>query len=73
MPEKHDIVQITNPKHHWYPCLIIVSEVKSFGIQGYTYIPKNNIGDIARAYIRLKHEDFETVGSSVIVPQDDEE
>lgn len=59
-----DIVQITNSKHHWFPSLIIVDEVKGFGILGYMHIPdKSN----SPAYIRLNTEDFEYVGKAAIL------
>jgi len=62
MVKQHSIVQVTNKDNEWFPCLVIVSELKSFGIQGYTSIPKG--GD---AYIRLKKEDYEYVGEAAIV------
>lgn len=65
--EVGDIVQITEPDHHWYPCLVIVSEVKSWGIQGYLSIPQDNNGNVANAYIRLINEVFEPVGKAVII------
>lgn len=71
VPEKKleigDIVQITNDSHHWFGCLIVVSEPKSFGCQGYISIPHNNVGDVRDAFIRLNHADFETVGHAVLV------
>ena len=63
--QKGDIVQITNPEHHWFPALIIVSEPKSFGIQGYTVIVSNSPEPNGRAYIRLKHDEIEFVGCAV--------
>lgn len=62
-----DIVQIINEKHHWYPCLVIVSEVKSWGVQGYLTIPQDNSGNVANAYIRLTNEDILIVGKAAIV------
>lgn len=70
--EVGDIVQITDPNHHWYPCLIIVSEVKSWGIQGYISIPNDNQGNVGNAYIRLPNESFEMVGKAVIIVKKDE-
>ncbi len=67
---KGDVVQIVNPEHHWYPCLIIVSEVKSWGIQGYLSIPKDNKGQegsIGQAYIRLSTGNFEVIGKASVV------
>lgn len=61
---KDDIVQITNKNNPWFPCLVIVQEIKSFGLQGYTTIPKK--GD---AYIRLHKEDYELVGKAKVVAE----
>lgn len=72
MNEQHkvqagDIVQVTNDDHHWFGCLIVVSEPKSFGCQGYVSFPKDNAGNVADAYIRLNHADFERVGHAALV------
>lgn len=68
--EADDIVQITDENHHWFPCLIIVSEVKHWGIQGYMTIPKDNMGDRGNAYIRLVEGTYEKVGHANIVVGD---
>ena len=68
-----DIVQITNQDHHWFGCLIVVSEPKSFGCQGYISIPKDNVGNVADAYIRLNHADLEVVGHAVLVRGESEQ
>ena len=65
--EEGTIIQIINEKHHWFPCLIIVDEVKSWGIQGYIAIPTNDEERNNPAYIRLKTEEFEIVGKANIV------
>ncbi len=66
--EEADIVQITNPEHHWYPCLIVVNEVKSFGCQGYAVIPSNGQERAnGQAFIRLDSNDFEKVGRAIVV------
>lgn len=62
-----DIVQIVDPDHHWYPCLVIVSEVKSWGIQGYLTIPQDNQGNVGNAYIRLSNEVIEVVGHANLI------
>ena len=63
-----DIVQITDESHHWFPCLVVVSELKSFGIQGFVFIPHNDGKPAGEAYIRLTAGSFEKVGTAVIVP-----
>lgn len=59
-----DIVQVIpgTGSGDWDGCLVIVDEIKSFGIQGYTKIPCS--GD---AFIRLKFEEIERVGRAVFV------
>lgn len=68
MFEKGDIVQIIDKEHGWYPSLLIVDEPKSWGIQGYTLIPKSNDGSepVATAYNRLLNEQIEKVGVASI-------
>lgn len=65
--KKGDIVQITNEAHHWYPALIVVSEPKSFGVQGYFVVVDNTDKGNGMAFIRLNHDDIELVGAAVIV------
>lgn len=67
--EPGDVVQITREDHGWYPALIVVSEVKQFGIQGYmTVVTSNDPNEPnAPAYGRLNWGDFEYVGKAVIV------
>jgi len=62
--EKGSVVQVTNVDHTWFPCLIVVDEVKSFGIQGYITLPEKG-----NAYIRLKKKDYEYVGEAHIIAQ----
>lgn len=59
---KDDIVQVVNEDNNWFPSLVIVSEVKSWGIQGYTYIPCKG-----PAFIRLDFDDIEKVGTANII------
>ena len=65
--EKDDIVQIIDAKHPWFPCLLIVDEVKSWGVQAACLIPNSNTkNDVRRAFNRLKTEQVEVVGEAVI-------
>lgn len=70
--EVNDIIQITDDTHHWFPCLLIVSEAKSWGVQAYAHIPSNE-GKRSQAFNRLKDGEYEVVGKAVIVPQDQDE
>ena len=46
----------------WTGCLMIVDEVKSFGVQAYIKIPMEGT-----AYLRLKWDQFEIIGQAVFV------
>lgn len=65
--QHNDIVQITNPDHKWFRALIIVDEIKSFGIRGYAVMPSNDDIGCGDAYIRLQAADYELVGRAIIV------
>jgi len=67
MIKENDIVQIIDEKHHWFPCLIIVDEIKKWGIQGYITLPTNKEEPNSDAYIRLENNKYEIVGHAVIV------
>ncbi|CAH1661886.1 hypothetical protein CHELA1G11_12001 [Hyphomicrobiales bacterium] len=61
----HDIVQAIPGASEWAPCLVVVSEVKTWGIQGYTSVPRGG-----EAYIRLTWDKIEpTGGRAVFVPE----
>lgn len=57
-----DIVQVNPEQETFGACLVVVTELKSFGIQGYV----QNAGQEGQAYIRLKHEDFEPTGGKAV-------
>ena len=60
--EKGDIVQV-NPKVETFgACMVVVTEVKSWGIQGYV----QNAGSDGQAYIRLKFDDVEATGGKTV-------
>ena len=49
----------------WCGCLLIVDEVKSFGVQAYLRVPfKGNV------YVRLSWEQFDIIGYAVMVETD---
>jgi hypothetical protein len=62
-----DIVQITDTALHWYPCLVVVSELKAFGVQGFVFIPHNDGAATGKAYIRLERGSYEPVGARTII------
>jgi len=67
--EKGDIVQITDQAHAWFPCLLIVDEVKSWGVQAGCLCPQSNDAHQmpATAYNQLKWEQIERVGKAAFV------
>lgn len=67
MPEIGTIVQITNEGHHWFAALIVVTEIKSFGVMGYAPMPHNDGSGTGCAYIRLRAGEFEVVGRVALV------
>lgn len=66
--QKGDIIQITKEDDPWFPALLIVGEVKPWGVQAYAILPQSNDGSEkpGDAYRRLKFELFEKVGEAVI-------
>jgi hypothetical protein len=66
----NDIVQITDPEHYWFPCLVVVTEPKSWGVQGYVMIPHNDGTPTGQAYIRPRNEQIEYVGKAIVVDRD---
>lgn len=70
--QKGDVVQITNDDHHWFACLIVVTEVRSWGVIGYAMLPTNDDKPNGTAYIRLKNDDFQVIGmASLVLGTDD--
>jgi hypothetical protein len=58
-----DIIQITDENHAWHGCLLVISEVKPWGVQAYIAIPqRNDQHEIALAYNRLAVDTFTVVG-----------
>jgi len=67
--KKGDIVQIEDAKHPWYPALLIVDEVKHWGVQACCFIPESNTeGQCGQAWNRLTYGSFEKVGEAGILP-----
>lgn len=66
-----DIIQITKEDDPWFPALLIVDEVKGWGVQAYTIIPTSNTGDEkpGNAYRRLQYGLFEKVGTASVTAE----
>jgi len=60
-----DVIQIIKKEHKWFPCILIASEIKSFGCLAYVIAPIP-LGDegctIGEYYIYLQMEDYELIG-----------
>jgi sporulation protein YlmC with PRC-barrel domain len=65
----NSVVQIneTGPEG-WVGCLVQVSEVKSWGIQGWVQLPMQG-----SAYIRLNWENIDYIGQAILVHSENEE
>lgn len=60
--EVHDIVQVNPLKEMFGGCMVVVTELKDFGIQGYV----QSAGVPGQQYVRLKFEDFEPTGGKAV-------
>ena len=65
-----DIVQIVDQEHPWFPALLIVNEVKNWGVQAVVLIPKTNDGSepVGQAHNRLPFNVIEKVGRTSVRP-----
>ena len=65
-----DIVQIVDDKDAWFPALLIVTQPKSWGIQGCVLMPTSNDGSdaVGQAYRRLEHAKIKKVGEAEFLP-----
>lgn len=70
MVSKNDVIQVVEGVGNgsWTGCLMIVDEVKDWGVLAYLHVPMQ--GD---AYLRLKHGDYEIIGKAIMVHPDDDE
>ena len=57
-----DIVQVAPDKEMFGACMVVVTELKSWGIQG--YVQSANVP--GQQYIRLKADEYEYTGGSAI-------
>ena len=67
--KRGSIIQANENAKDWCGCVLIVDEVKSWGVQAFLRIPCQ--GD---AYIRLPHDAFDVLGGeAVLMPEEDNE
>lgn len=66
--EVGSLVQITDPNHSWFPAVLIVDEVKSWGVVAYIVIPKSNDGSEVPGFMynRLKFKEITLVGVATV-------
>jgi len=57
-----DIVQVHPTKEMFGGCMVVVTELKSWGIQGYV----QSAGVPGQQYIRLNWEDIESTGGKAV-------
>ena len=62
MIEVNDIVQVDPSKAVFGGCMVVVTEVKAWGIQGYV----QSAGVDGLQYIRLECQDYEATGGKAI-------
>ena len=58
------VIQANEQAGEWCGCLLIVEEVKSWGVMAGMKIPFKGT-----AYIRLKNEQFDYIGEAVLIPE----
>lgn len=58
----HDIVQVNPAKEVFGGCMVVVTEVKTWGIQGYV----QSAGVPGQQFIRLKFEEIENTGGKAV-------
>lgn len=63
--KRGSIIQANENAKDWCGTVLIVDEVKSWGVQAFVHVPME--GD---AYIRLKHEQFDDLhATAVLMPK----
>lgn len=64
-----DLVQITQERKGLLGAILLVTEVKTWGVQGFIH-HVNSFQESSEIYLRLTHGQFERVGRAVLVPAD---
>lgn len=60
--QEGDIVQVSPEREVFGGCMVVVTEVKAWGIQGYV----QSAGVPGQQYIRLKTDEFEGTGGRAV-------
>ena len=64
-----DVVQITDERPGIRGALLLVEEVRTWGVQGFIH-HVNTFEESSRIYLRLEHHQFERIGRAVLAPID---
>lgn len=59
---EHEIVQVNPERELFGGCMVVVTEVKPWGIQGYV----QSAGVPGQQYIRLRTEEFQPTGGKAV-------
>lgn len=65
--KRHDIVQVNPNVPMFGGCMVVVTEVKSWGIQGYV----QSAGVAGQQYVRKKFDEIERTGGQAVWTPDD--
>lgn len=68
--KKNDVIQINENclSKDWIGCLMIVDEVKGWGVQAYLHVPMQG-----NAYLRIHHGEYDVIGKAAMVVKEVEE
>jgi hypothetical protein len=58
-----DLIQVNEEgPEHWFRCILVVDEVKGWGVQAYCTIPSSRDRPSGDAHMRLDWREFDTLG-----------
>lgn len=66
--KKNDVIQINESIPDWTGCLMIVREVKDWGVMAGMRVPMQGT-----TYLRVKHDQYERIGTAVFVERGDDD
>lgn len=64
------VIQVKESIPMWGGCLMIVQEVKPWGVQCYMRLPFQ--GELRTTYLRLNHSEYYLIGEAALVEGDEE-
>ena len=65
-PASGDVIQVTDPRHGWYPALLIVSEPRSLGVMVFSPIRVDGRSALPGRDFYLPFKTFETIGQAAV-------